>query len=321
MARKSLVQSFVETLERVRSEPEPGYFLYGGEIYLQDRFLEAVFQGFQDRYGERWNKYVYHASEMEAETILGQLVGESLFTDPKVVVIKEVNELEGSGQQAVQDYLQNPGNDLVLVLQQESSRFSGKWVTYFLRQHDLEAGQAVQSRLIDLAGESLKQLESEINKLRIYLAEDEQQLTEELLSEIVGESRSHSVFELKDALGTKSLEEILQQLYSLLEEGEDVSYIVRTTADFYAELWAVKAMDAAGADQRAMNKEVFHGRNLAWKYRKFLGRFSEEEIRRAFPLLEEADLISKSTSALDAKNYLTGFYYELLRVRKESIYG
>lgn len=345
MARRSPVKRFYDTMREIRQSPAPGYFVLGEEIYLQDRLLETLYQAYRDRYGDGWNKYVYHASEVEGETILGQLVGETLFNDPKVVVIKEMDQLDQSGQQAVLDYLRNPGNDIVLVLHQESTRLRGKllkkmrevtesvevripwpremeeWVGHFLRDHDMEASREVKARLVDLAGESLQQLESEIQKIELCLVDDNRTLTEELLTEIVGESRTHSVFEFIDVLGSKSLEDILSYLYSLLEEGENVSYIVRTTADFYANLWAIKAMDARGTDQREMNREVFQGRNLAWKYRKFLDRFSEGEIRQAFPLLEEADLVSKSASALDAKNYLTGFYYELLTVREESIHG
>ena len=345
MARKSPVQKFLHFVDEVREDPAPAYFLHGEETYLQDLFLDTVYQLYRERYGSQWGKYIYHASEVEGETILGQLVGESLFSDPKVVVVKEVDSLDQSGKQALTDYLEHPGNDIVLVLHQDSPRVKGKfarrlkdlaepvevripwmremnqWVSYFLDQRDIEASSEVQARLVDMAGDSLQQLVSEIHKLELSLPDDNRKITEDILQEYIGESRTHSVFELTDVLGKKSLETVLKYLYSLLEEGENVSYIVRLTADFYANLWAVKAMVSKGFDQRQINREVFHGRNLAWKYRKLLDRFSDSEIRQAFPLLEEADYLSKTASALDARNYLTGVYYELLTAREESIHG
>ncbi|MCF7805773.1 MAG: DNA polymerase III subunit delta [Candidatus Marinimicrobia bacterium] len=347
MARQSPVEQYFDKIQALQDDLQPAYFLYGEEVYLQDTFLEAVYNAFQDRYGSQWTKYVYHCTEIEPETILEQLVSDSLFSEPKVIVIKELDSFDDKkqgGKAALLDYLGNPSGDITLVLLKESTRVSDKfskklkkaavpievripwmremdaWVQHFLREKGIQADMETRSRLIDMAGESLQQLANELEKLKIYLPENTPALTPELLNEFVGETRTHSVFEFADVLGSKSLPEILEYLFSLLDEGVSVSYILKTTADFYERMWIISEMMAANKSDKEINREVFNGRNLAWKYKKLGNRFQSREIQRAFPLLEEADLLTKTTSALEEKNYMSALFIELFKQEQVALH-
>jgi|GEM_PF-1666830 len=347
MARKSPVEDFFSKIRALNSEIAPVYFLYGEEVYLQDTFLDALYAAYREKYGSDWTKYVYHCSDVKPETILEQLVSSSLFSEPKVVVVKELesfDEEKEGGKSALLDYLNNPSHEISLVLLRESSRISDKfsktikkqttsievripwmremdaWVQYFLQEKIINASLEARSQLIDMAGESLQQLANEIEKLEIYLSDESRELTTELLEEFVGETRKHSVFEFADILGSQSLEKILNYLFSLLDEGVSVSYILKTTADFYENIWVINEMLAAQKTDKEINKEVFNGRNLAWKYKKIATGFATEDLRRTFPLLEEADLLTKTTSTMDERNYLTALFYELLDEQKEFIH-
>ncbi|HKJ66625.1 MAG TPA: DNA polymerase III subunit delta [bacterium] len=344
MAKKSPVQKFLQVIESLQDHREPAYLLYGEEVYLQDTFLQAIVRVFREQYQSRWEKYTYHASEISSETILSELISESLFPEPQVVIIKEMEELDSSGQSALLDYLDQPKGEICLILFHESRSLHTKfakqvkavakpvevripwlremdeWLRFILRQKDMEASEDVRSRLIELAGESLQQLSSELEKLATYLSGDQQVITTELLEEFVGETRTHSVYEFKDVLGTKSLPQILRYVFSLLEEGTSVSYILMITADFFGEVWVVKEMLNERKRDSEINKEVFNGRNLAWKYKKIVRRFTREELHQAFPLIEEADLVAKTTSALAEKNYLTAFFYEIFHTREDVLH-
>lgn len=344
MARKSPVKKYLQLIESLPDQLEPAYLLYGEEVYLQDAFLEAVGRVFRERYQSGWEKYTYHASEISSETILSELMSESLFSEPRMVIIKELDELDSSGKSALLDYLDNPKGEICLLLLYESPSLNTKfvkqgktlaepvevripwmremdeWMRYMLRHKGMEASPEVRSRLIELAGESLQQLSNELEKIETYLSGDQQVITTELLEEFVGATRTHSVFEFKDILGTKSLPQILRYVFSLLEEGTSVSYILMRTADFFGEVWSVKEMGNAQKSDRDINKEVFGGRNFAWKYKKIVHRFTQEEIQQALLLIEEADLVAKTASALDEKNYLTAFFYEIFNIREDVLH-
>lgn len=340
MARKSPVTQFFNQLESLEDHIEQVYFLYGEEVYLQDKFLDALSAAFDEKYGSGWSKYVYHSTEVEPATVLEQLVSNSLFSEPKMVIMKELDafdEQKQGGKSALLDYLSHPSHEIALVMLKESPRISDKfsrqvkklatslevripwmremdaWVQFFLKEQNLTASMEERSRLIDMAGESLQQLANEIEKLKIYLKNNEQQLTPEILDEFVGESRTHSVFEFADILGSRSVPKILDYLFSLLEEGERVSYIVKTAADFYEKILVIHAMESAGKTEKEINREVFNGRNLAWKYKPLARKFSQQEIYHAFPLLQEADLLTKSTSTMEEKNYLTALFLEIFQ--------
>ncbi|MEJ2051809.1 MAG: DNA polymerase III subunit delta, partial [Calditrichota bacterium] len=259
-------------------------------------------------------------------------------------VIKEVEDLDSDGQAGLEQYLQHPSDDTCLLLLTDHTRLQTRflkklknhslpisvripwmremddWLQYMLDQLEMTAAPEVRAQLIDLAGESLQQLNNELKKLHTYLPEKASVLTPDLLGEFVGSTRTHSVYELQDLLASRALDKILQHVFSLLEEGASVSYIVLITTDFFANVWMVKEMSRRGNTDSESNKTVFQGRNLVWKFKKFINRFSVQEIQRAFLLLEEADLVAKTTSALEAKNYLTVFFSELLARREEYIH-
>lgn len=336
MPRKSPTESFQKALASLRKNLQPVYYLYGEEMYLQDRFLSEVYSLFEKRYNDQWAKYMYHINEAESEQILGELVSQSLFDEPKVMVIKEITELSASGKAALVDYVRNPDQNIVLVLMKDAPRMNDafsksikeyavtvearipwlhemdSWLQYLLEVKNMNASQEVRAELIDLAGESIKQLENELDKIAIYIPEDTRTITIDLLRKFIGETRTHSVFEFVDVLSTKSLSKILDYLFSLLEEGVTVSYIVKITADFYIDVWTIQDMLSDNREESEINRAVFGGRNLLWKYKKFVQNFSRKELTEAFPLLEQADLTSKSATAISEKNYLTAFYYELL---------
>jgi len=343
MARKSPVNTYREALDNVRENVASTYFLFGEEIYLQDTFLKTLYEKYSESFDTNWRKYIYHATETDAETILNQLVGGTLFAEPKIVVIKEVDELDASAKEALLDYLSQPTADVTVVLIKESPRTTDKfskavkkiavsievripaiyemdeWAQYFLTQHQIEATADARSILVDLSGESLQSMVNELKKIEIYLPKESRELTADLLRDFVGATRSHSVFEFIDILGSKSLPDILRYLFSLLEEGESVSYIVRKMTDFYIELWTLKAMLSEKYADKEINRIIFNGRNLTWKYKKFHNKYTVNELVRAFPLLEEADVRTKSTSAIDPRNYLTALFYELMAEKQEVV--
>ena len=336
MPRKSPTESFQKALASLRKNLQPVYYLYGEEMYLQDTFLSEIYSVFEKQYNDQWAKYMYHVNDIESDQILGELVSQSLFSEPKVIVIKEVAELNASGKSALVDYVRNPDQDIVLILIKESPKLTDtfsksikeyavtvevrtpwlhemdSWLQYLLDVKNMKASQEVKAELIDLAGESVKQLENELDKIAIYISEDTRTITIDLLRKFIGETRTHSVFEFVDVLSTKSLSKILDYLFSLLEEGVTVSYIVKITADFYIDVWTIQDMLSDNRAESEINKAVFSGRNLLWKYKKFVKKFSRKELVEAFPLLEQADLTSKSATAISEKNYLTAFFYELL---------
>lgn len=344
MAKPSPVRHYLQILESVGSEPAKAYLLYGEEVYLQDHFLQAISAAFIEHFQSGWDKYVYHASETSPETIIGELISQSLFSRPRVLVIKEVEDLDEDGRAGLIQYLQNQTPDTALIMLTENTRLQNRflkklkeysspvsvripwlremddWVQYMLERREMEATPEVRAHLIDLAGDSLKQLDNELKKLQTYLPDDHPAITPQLLEEFVGNTRTHSVYELQDLLATRNLAKVLPHVFSLLEEGASVSYIVLMTADFFTNIWMVKEMSGNGMTDGEINKTVFQGRNLVWKYKKILNRYSVREIQRALILLEEADLIAKTSSALDAKNYLTAFFSEIIATREEYIH-
>jgi len=305
-------------------------------MYLQDMFLQTMNDLFERLYQTQWKKYTYHASDISSEVILSELTGVSLFSEPRLVVIKEINDLDDSGRSALLQYLENPQDETCLILLSELPRITTKflkkvkalslpvevripwmremdeWLKAMLRNHGMEASPEIRTILIETAGESLQHLENELQKIRAAFTTDKVVITGEILEKYVGRSRTHSTFELKDILGTRSLHQILGYVFSLLEEGASVSYILMTVANYYEELWLIKEMLGEQKSEKEINQVVFGGRNLVWKYKKVVNKFSKSELLRAFPLLEEADLITKTTSNLDAKNYLTAFFHEML---------
>ena len=92
MAFKSKLISVREVFTRLKTNPPaPAYLLLGGDAFLQTFAIEKVTEKLSES-SVSCKKTIYSLIEDDVETILAEITGISLFSEPRVSVIRQINK-------------------------------------------------------------------------------------------------------------------------------------------------------------------------------------------------------------------------------------
>lgn len=195
-------------------------------------------------------------------------------------------------------------------------RDMSNWVNLRAEQLDVKIHPAAIQQLMNVVGSNPGALESELEKLAAYRAEDKF-IKPEDIHEIVGFSRSQSIFELIEHVGQRDTRKALGVLQQLLLAGESVQMIVSMLARHYRQLWQAYRMKKAGRDLAAVAADVGVPPFVVEKlFRQVANVRSEIEFARRVQRLAAADVESKTQSISDeSERWIETLVVELCTAR------
>jgi DNA polymerase-3 subunit delta len=305
------------------AELKPVYLLTGSDrpkIVLALRRLRSHF--------EETAVQQLAASEASGEDVVATCNALGLGGGGRLIVVDGVEGWKASDAKEIAAYVETPAPDTVLTLVGSEVKAeaplakacakAGEVLQFDLPKHgrktDLpgwvasqfgRAGAAVEPEacraLIDLVGDDLYELASEIDKLATW-AGGETITAADVENVTVGRAET-SIFSLTDAWGRRDVARVLAACESLLEwsghpRAREVPRLVGMLASHVARVRACQALEAEGVAPRdaaarlkmhpyAAEKAFAHARN-----------FSPEELRAATVRLAELDLALKGKSRL-----------------------
>lgn len=167
-----------------------------------------------------------------------------------------------------------------------------EWVGRRVRAKGGRMRKDAVAALSAAAGDDLRRLDGEIDKLLIYADGAEVTLSDVRL--LVSEAQDDNVFHLVDAIGRRDRRRALGLLRELLGSGTPVPYVLTMVARQFRLLLQTRELLAAGSDQREIAGQLrlgaWQARNLADQAR----RFSLGDLERAYPRLLATDQAIKT---------------------------
>jgi DNA polymerase-3 subunit delta len=126
------------------------------------------------------------------------------------------------------------------------------WLQERARGAGHELAPAAAQLLVDLVGEDLSRLASELDKVILHAAE-ERGISDQLVRSLAGETRVRQLWELTQALEEARRAEALRVLEGLLTAGEEPLTILAWVSGYVRTLWRVAGgqADAGGVRQIA----------------------------------------------------------------------
>jgi DNA polymerase III subunit delta len=231
-----------------------------------------------------WNREVLYADVTTPEALVSAGLALPLLGDRRVVLVRGVGELGAKAVErlrlAVEGARGQPGGwptagtTLLLVAvglerkspvlrlvpeaeQVEARPPAGRAVTGWLqaraRGMGLTLTPAAAEMLIGLVGDDLSRLAGELTKAAILVG-SEGQVTEEVVTALVGESRVRQYWELGQALEDGDQPRALRVLDQLLAAGEEPTPLLGQIVGYLRDVWRVKAALTEGRDARQMAK-------------------------------------------------------------------
>lgn len=309
-------QRFYKDLESKNFKPV--YFLYGDEPYLINQCVNRFKYAVLDESTMDFNYSLFYAGEADITQVKDTVETLPVFTPQRLVILKNIQDLKDSALQELESVLTNPVESTVFVLFADkvdkrkkviknlldnavSVEFKKpyenqvpQWITHICREQNLKIGHDAIHRLHRLVGNNLTELENQIFKIQDYIG-GKNQIELEDVNTVVSVSREESVFDFTKAIGQKDRVKALEQLVSLMDQGQNEISIVSLLARHMRVLLTVRAgMDqgiggaklASLANVPSYYIESYCDQARIWPIRK---------IEEAITVLHETDKALKSS--------------------------
>jgi len=189
-------------------------------------------------------------AEVSASTVLDELRTLPFLTNKRVVTIKAADKFVSENRHLLEKYFDNPCPTAVLILtvnswdartklakklpkvgklitvtQPKPWQLPNRLIKYTSDAHDKNLSKTTAELLIELTGDSLTRLYSEIDKLALF-AHTEKTITPQHVESLIGHNRFFNAFAVIDACLAGSVAKAVERLRSMFQQDKSAGYTI-----------------------------------------------------------------------------------------------
>jgi DNA polymerase-3 subunit delta len=309
-------------LRGVPAELKVVYLVTGSDRPKIARALHRL----RERFGEDAVERLV-AGEASGEDVVAACNAMGLFAAAgRLVLVDQVDRWKTADVKAIADYLAAPAPETVLVLVGEeikrdsalakacsksgdvlvyevSKRDLPKWAAEQFGRHGVKASADACRALVELVGDNLHELATEVDKLAAFAGQEE--LGADEVELLVAPRADVPPFVLTDAWGRRDVGAVLTACESILERStprtREVHALVGRLAAHVRRVRTCRQLDAEGVRPREAARRLKMHPFAAEKAFGQARNFSAEELREAVVRLAALDLALKGGSRLPAE--------------------
>ncbi|MBE9536306.1 MAG: DNA polymerase III subunit delta [Proteobacteria bacterium] len=321
--------------ELKNGELRPFYYLYGEEDLLKTesfaRLKEAALQGGIPDFN--FDQFYY--GDADVSKLVSAASTLPVMSPKRLVVLRDAEKLKGDEQEMLLAYLANPSPSTTMVFVGRSAdkrkkffstiskagglvehshpheREMPKWIRWLAKKKGVEVSGAAARYLVEIIGNDLTSISSEVEKLSLYVG-DSKRIELEDVEAVTVDSRTRTVFQLTDAIATKNLKDSLIYLKKLLEGGESPIMIISMIVRQLRLIWTGVSMKNRGAGEDEIRKRISLPPFIFKSYLRQVKFFREDELAKAYENLFELDVKFKSTR-IDKERALELFMFQVCK--------
>jgi DNA polymerase-3 subunit delta len=268
---------------------------------------------------------ILSASEASGDDAVAACNAPGLFSaGPRAVVVNQVEQWKAADLKAVTTYLADPAPDTVLALVGDALKKDSPLAKACAKKGDLLFYDVAKSKLpnwvherfqalgvpadrdacrllVDIVGDNVTELETEIEKLATWAGED---TIDSSVVELLAAGRADvPIFALTDAWGARDVPAVLRAAETILARGErsrrdELTKLVARFASHVQTVRQVQALAAEGVTPREGASRLRRNPYYVQKLVAQAGNFSPEELGTALVRAAELDLAVKGESKL-----------------------
>jgi DNA polymerase-3 subunit delta len=229
------------------------YFLYGPEEFLKKEFMAELIKSRLPELNRAFNLDVFHGDEFDRDVFADRLSSFPLFTERRVVVLRDFDGLSTSNQDFVLERIPQAADSAVLVVESQGAKLetvrlkklqqvADERGLSFCFQHlsDDETIERVKTRfqregftvspdalelLVDSVGTHLIDLANEVEKI-ILSGDPAKPVDREAVAAVVGRYRTENLFGMLDRIGRGDVSDLMVRLHRVIDGGEEPVYIL-----------------------------------------------------------------------------------------------
>jgi DNA polymerase-3 subunit delta len=323
----------------VATELKPAYLLTGSDRPKIARALRRL----RERIGDDATEHL-NARDASAEDVIASCNSMGLFGGERLVIVDEVERWKAADVKAIAGYLAAPAPATVLALVAEELKSDAalakavakagqvlayevpkrklpEWVAEQFGRYGAKADSDACRALVEMVGDDLDELQSEIDKLSTWAAGD--QVTLRDVEQMAAGRAETAIFSLTDAWGRRDVAGVLSSAEAIMERshrprsgelmrmiGSMVNHVGRVRRCQRLADQGIRPRDAAG--QLKMHPFV------AEKAFAQAANFSAEELANAIVRLSELDAAAKGGSRMPADLELERALIDVTRPRERA---
>ena len=207
------------------------YWLEGEESYFIDEIMNFAEHKILTESEASFNLNIFYGKDADWAEVLNACKQYPMFSDKKVVLLKEAQSMKEKELERLESYIINPLSSTILFVSHKEKKVDGKtkfakvlktktellttkklyanqlpdWARGMIQKLGLNIEQKALMLLVDHIGNDLSRIQNEIEKLAVNL-KGRTTITEDDIERYIGISKEFNVFELQDAIGKRNFD-------------------------------------------------------------------------------------------------------------------
>ncbi len=292
------------------------YLFLGEEEFLKDEFIDELLPKVISEHTLPFNYRRFYCDEAGAKDIANALSSSPSMSPYRLVVLKRSDAMDAGLRESIISYLKNSSPTTILIIFSEKLKPSGglselavhmtkisfkklyekgqlNWIRARLQRLGKSMSQEVAYELIEYSGSSLRQMDSELEKLSTYTG-GRKEINMGDVMELAGKSRAKSAFDLNDAICKSDCSRSLIILSSLLKDGLKPAGVINLLSWQLRRIWAAGNMLSGGASRQKIGSELKIHPYFLGKLLRQVDEFNVGAIKGYFDAILEAESKIKS---------------------------
>ncbi|MEC4678550.1 MAG: DNA polymerase III subunit delta [Nitrospirota bacterium] len=316
----------------------PLYLITGDEPFLIETLLGQFSEKGLEPGAQSFNFSRIQGSNTSAEAILAIANTFPIASPRRMIWIHNAEQIKDE-RGLFLDYFANPSETTLLVFIAEKPDMRKKlfstlkkkamvihcprpkdgevptWIRHAAKKNGLDLSEELIWFLKEHLGRDLLAIHQEIAKLALFCAttdeSEKKAVSIDVAQKIIGNGRSHTIFELTDAVGNKNSEKALVLLGKLLSEGAHPLFILTMLVRLWRQMSIAKTLIDTGQAQ-TVAKRVPMPPSLLQRFLRQLKHWTQDEIQKAFEQALSVDSQLKGGN-LPARTVLETLLLDLCR--------
>lgn len=320
---KSKAPSLLEIDKQLKQKKLlPIYYLFGEDSYSVELVLNEIEKSVQPFISSDFDKETLYGESQSFSSVLGLASTFPFGSEKKLIIFKQVEKVKDKKE--LVNYAKAPADFTVLVCLHDgqiSSDSSEPFKTLaqkgFLYEAKELKGQSLidwlisQSEkngkiltyenaqlLMDISGENRNTLESQLEKIYLYLGE-KKEITIESIRELSTSLKEYTIFDLQNSIGKKNKANTLKVLSNLVKNGMEPIQIIAMLNKYFASLAKLSELMANKTPEQTIARIIGTHPFYLKDYYAARKVYSDKNLADAFSALLKADITVKTTSIDD----------------------
>lgn len=308
-----------EELERAidKGETAPLYFIYGEEEFLLERAVQRLLGKLVAPDFRDFNFSQYFGKECRAGQVIEDAMTLPMFAERRVIHVKRAEELTAEALELFTAYLAAPAKSCCILFQAakidlrrkffaelkkadllvEFKKLRDESLPGFVSREAEACGKRIEPAVAELlvyyTGNNLRELVSQLEKLAAFSG-DRPRITVDDVRALASDTKTDTVFELANAMGSRDLGRAHRQLQMLLRDADAPYMLIGALARHFRQLCLIREMQDQGSGKNEIGKRLKISPYFLDGMLTQARRFKLDEFPEIFSRLHEADVGIKS---------------------------